>query len=90
MGQAGGAEKKLAFPNPHHLPATALRFEMQLDVAVDLQKKFFAGLTMKIEPLVRAMQDHYKKLVVMREDPTGPVGGIEVMPVFLDPGFEID
>ena len=90
MGQPGGANKNLTLPDCHHVPALTLRFEVQFDVTVNLLKKFLAGLAMKIEPLIRAVQNHDKEFVVVREDSTGPVRRIEEMPVFLDPGFEID
>src|SRR5690348_346942 len=90
VSQPGGAEKNLSFPNFHHLSTTALRFEMQLDFAVNLLKEFFAGFAMKIEPRVRTVQDHHKKIFVVRDYPAGLVRRIEKLPVFLDPGFDID
>jgi len=48
MGEAPRAEEYLPLANPHHLPPLVFRFDVELDVAMDLIEKFLTGLGVKV------------------------------------------
>ena len=89
MGHATGAEKNLPLANPHHLPPLVFRFEVELDIAVDLIKKLLAGFDVKVQARVWPAEDHHDKFPIMREDAVGLERRPEEVPVLFDPGFEV-
>src|SRR6266700_3247988 len=89
VGQPARAQENLAFANHHHLPALVLGLEMELDVAVNLIENLLARLDVKVQALVRPVQDHDDKILAVRQDAVGLVGRLEEMPVLFDPALEI-
>ena len=89
MGHAAGTEENFPFANGHDLPALICRLEMELDVAVDLIEKFFAGLEVKVEPRVWPVQHHDDEILMVRDDAVGLKGRLEEMPVLFNPALQV-